>query len=486
MNDNKEAEEKPSDVNINTNHQPISNSGNEKLTDLGQDKDAVQANNENSFSMTNLELGRTPVIPSEVYDKLPKFLEKNCLIFDTEREKDVFLTGALTILSGCLNSVMGVYGQKNVYPNLNCFIIAPPASGKGTFVYAKILGNALHDKLVEESQKQKRKYDAVLRQTEPPKQLDLFENGKPPFKILFIPGNSSSSAIINHLVEGDGKGIFCETEADTLANSINQDWGNFSDLLRKAFHHEDISLSRKGNDVYSSIKNPRLSVALTGTPEQVLGIIPSAENGLFSRFIFYSFKVKPIWRSVAPKPGQQNLTEYFNLQSLEVLKMAEYLEDHPTHFNLTAKQWAELDKQFTTWTEEVNDLLGDEAVGTVFRLGLIQFRIAMILSAIRKYENKLKDLDLLCVDDDFKTSSILVEVYKEHALLMFSKLPQRGNISKRMINQFFDALPSKFKREDAVNIGQRVEIMPRTVDKYLNELLLSNKLKRSKLGIYNK
>ena len=81
--------------------------------------------------------------------------------------------------------------------------------------------------------------------------------------------------------EGDEQGIFCETEADTMGNVLKQDWGSYSDLLRKAFHHEPVSYSRKTNKEWIELKMPRLSVALAGTPGQVEGLIKSAEDVLF-------------------------------------------------------------------------------------------------------------------------------------------------------------------------------------------------------------
>ena len=41
--------------------------------------------------------------------------------------------------------------------------------------------------------------------------------------------------VIKHLVNNDGSGIIVETEADTISNSLRQEWGSFSDLIRKSF-----------------------------------------------------------------------------------------------------------------------------------------------------------------------------------------------------------------------------------------------------------
>jgi len=209
---------------------------------------------------SNDDVEDTPLIPDEVYTLLPTFLKEAVRIFDDKRQRDVVLTGALSIIGGSLDKVSGVYHQHILFPNLYAFIVAKAASGKGALKYSKMIGQALH--------------------------AYYLKQGHVPPKILYIPANSSASAVIRHLKDSGGKGIIVETEADTLNNSIKQEWGNFSDMLRKAFHHEPISISRTANNQFDEVEQPRLSIALSGTPNQILGLIPSAEDGLFSRFLF--------------------------------------------------------------------------------------------------------------------------------------------------------------------------------------------------------
>ncbi len=82
---------------------------------------------------------KTPFIPETVHKNLPKILKDSVNAFDSSREKDIFLTGALTVLSGCFSNLKGVYDKREFYPNLNSFVIAPPASGKGVLNYSREL-----------------------------------------------------------------------------------------------------------------------------------------------------------------------------------------------------------------------------------------------------------------------------------------------------------------------------------------------------------
>ncbi|HAH23070.1 MAG TPA: DNA primase, partial [Prolixibacteraceae bacterium] len=85
-----------------------------------------------------------------------------------------------------------------------------------------------------------------------------------------------------------------ETEGDTLAQAFKSDYGNYSDGFRKAFHHETISYYRRTDREFVEIDNPCLSTVLSSTPKQVAILIPNAENGMLSRFIFYHMNIKPV------------------------------------------------------------------------------------------------------------------------------------------------------------------------------------------------
>ena len=238
----------------------------------------------------------SPYLPDDIFDQLPSILKDGCKVFSNPRERDVFLSSALPILGGCMPNVISLYSGKEYFANLYTFNIAAAASGKGSLYWAKVLGSKYHKILLDDSNTKKKEFEQKM---EIYKNLQFNNKGKaqemempqePNYKILYIPANISSARVIQHLKGSNERGIFCETEADSMGNTLKQDWGGYSDLLRKAFHHEPISYSRKTNKEFVEIDNPCLSVALSGTPGQVENLIKSSEDGLFSRFIFYSFK----------------------------------------------------------------------------------------------------------------------------------------------------------------------------------------------------
>lgn len=100
--------------------------------------------------------------------------------------------------------------------------------------------------------------------------------------MLFIPANSSSTGIAELLGANNGRGILFETEADTLSVTLKTDYGDYSELLRKAFHHESHSYYRRGNKEYLEIPEPKLSLLISGNYNHLVKHIPNAENGLFN------------------------------------------------------------------------------------------------------------------------------------------------------------------------------------------------------------
>ena len=63
----------------------------------------------------------SPLIPDEIYNNLPPILKEACFVFKG-RERDVFFTSALSIISGGLDNVTGLYANDIVFPNLFIFI----------------------------------------------------------------------------------------------------------------------------------------------------------------------------------------------------------------------------------------------------------------------------------------------------------------------------------------------------------------------------
>ncbi len=437
-----------------------------------------------------------PYIPDEVYQNLPDILKEGALAFaEDHRKRDVFLTSALTVISGCMPEVVGIYHQERVFPNLFCFIIAPAANGKGVMKNAKRLAEKYHCKIKEQSEAEKEEYRkellrykaicAKLKKGEEPPEQPV----EPPFKRVFIPADTSQSALIKMINDNGGNGIMFETEADTMAGANKQDWGSYSPLLRGAFHHETISIARKTNNEVYEIKEPKLAVCLSGTPAQVPRLIGSAENGLFSRFMFYAFRSPIVWQSPAPAANGIVYNDHFDKLAAELLEATELLVNYPTEVQFTPDQWTWFNREFTDRLEQSVLYNSDDIAGVVYRLGLITFRICMVFTALRKVEDGDTASTVFCTDEDFTAAILLSKVYIEHSIMIFNSLSdaEAEENFKPATNKekLIPLLPETFSRKQAVEEGAKLCLSTRTVDALLHKLVPSM-LEKIKDGYYKK
>ena len=441
-------------------------------------------------------LKTTPTIPAYIVNFLPELLIEGCKAFpDNERKRDVFITAAMTIISGCLPNVTGIYHQERVHPNLFSFIIAPAASGKGVLKNAKRLGDKIHERLVKQSEEAKKEfekenvdYKAMLtkrKKDEPMPEKPV----EPKFNLLFLPADTSQAMMLKMLQDNNGKGIICETEADAMSGANKQDWGNYSHILRAAFHHEKISAARKTNNELLEIPNPQISVCLSGTPAQVPKLIASSEDGLFSRFTFYAFKNEIEWQDPSPKEGGIVFNDHFEKLSNDLLLIHDFLDKHPTEVRLTPNQWEQLNTVFSKLLTNTVLFNNEDTAGIVYRLGLVLYRFCMIFTALRKFENGDCSVVVVCTDEDFLAALELINVYLNHSILMFNNLAnQTEPVVFKMGNNkkaFYEALPQSFQRKDAIELGTKFGLSQRSVDEFLKNSV-PELLFKPKTGWYEK
>ena len=405
----------------------------------------------------------SPYIPEDVFRQLPPILRRAVSVFPDKRERDTFFTGALAVLSGLFDWVHGTYKGRTVYPNLYSFIVAPAGSGKGSMLFAKKLGMPFHN--INDKQ-------------------------------LFIPANISAAAIFQELEINAGTGIFFESEADTMADSFKQEWGKYSPILRSAFQHEIISIKRKdadrGRRSRIEIPTPKLSVALSGTKNQVRGIISNTEDGLFSRLLFYVYRSEIVWKNSTN--NDLSLDDFFSSLAEEIPEIVNNLRSIKK-FDFTEQQWQIFDARFSAWQNEFVLYFSEENLGLIRRMGLIMFRIAMILSLVRQgsieNQNNENASILYCKNIDFYTAFFLIATYLQHSLFVLVLLNNdraKKSVVDRKIQQFLDALPSdEFSRATTVQLGkEKVNLEERTVDKYLKKLLVAGNLIQDNYGKYRK
>ena len=103
--------------------------------------------------------------------------------------------------------------------------------------------------------------------------------------------------------------------------------------------------------------------------------------------MFYAFRSPIEWKSPAPQENGIIHDDHFNSLAEEVVLMADMLENNPTEVRLTKEQWQKFDAEFAYLLEQTVLFNSEDTAGVVFRLGLITFRICMLFTACRKFDD---------------------------------------------------------------------------------------------------
>ena len=438
--------------------------------------------------------GTMPTFSHSLYGHLPGRLDEVARNARSDEDADVLILGALATWSACLGKVYGVYDNKKVYPNLFLYVTAPASAGKGRLSLCRRLAQPIHDRLrelyreeMDEYRIPKARFDRAKK-----KNPDLEPPEEPPLRMLIIPANSSSTSVYQILSDNGGGGLMFETEGDTLANVFASDYGNYSDGFRKAFHHEPISYTRRKDREFVELLRPRLSAVLSGTPRQISALIPDAENGLFSRFIFYYLNFRLEWINVFARTPNTTLEEIFDDIGYGFLDLYQRLEMQPElEFSLTPDQQLDFHSYYRSAQEQYYGIFGEDIIGSVRRLGLITFRIAMILSALRLHDTGEVVTTLICDDEDFQSAMAIARVLIRHTVRVYRELSS-ADLGKPAAErsdrqqQFLSSLPDTFSTQTFLQIAARLGIPQPTAERYIGSWRKSGLLNRIKQGYYEK
>jgi len=113
---------------------------------------------------------------------------------------------------------------------------------------------------------------------------------------------------------------------------------------------------------------------------------------------------------------------------------------------------------------------GEQSLATIKRLGLILFRVAIILSTLRILENKGKFERVMIISNtDYTLSCEIVFTLIRHAVKLIAEYKDG---SARMVQQkrlmsFYNSLPDSFDRTDARKVAESMNISQATYGRYL-------------------
>ena len=437
----------------------------------------------------------TPLFPRSLYNNLPDLLN-DCIIEDgSEREQDVALLSDLTALSAALPQTFGIYNHKKYSTHIFSVILSPAASGKSIAQTGRYLLEEIHSEILATSESMMKNYQTVHSnwQSECQKQKKKGdacseELQRPPFKMLFIPATTSYTRMQMQMQDNGPQGsIIFDTEAQTLSTANHLDCGNFDDMLRKAFEHENIESSYKANGLIPIyIRHPKLALLLTGTPGQIDGLLSSYENGLPSRTLIYTFREAPHWKEMGD--DCISLEDSFKPIAHRVSELYNFCLAHPVLFHFNRLQWNRLNEIFSRMLSEVALEGNDDLQAVVKRYAFLVMRISMIQTRIRQFEATDLSPEIYCTDADFERSLQIVLCCYEHSRLLHSSMPSpsvRPLKNPDTIRNFVQELPDSFTTDQAIQIGAKYDFNHRKVTRLLKSL---NGVKINKIshGSYTK
>ena len=400
---------------------------------------------------------------------LPESIQNMLSLAKTEEEKDMLLMATLAAASACVPNLYFRYGPtgKKYYANLQCFILASSASGKG------IANQALEMMRVVDEQ-----YP------------------------MLIAGDSTLAAWYKALEEQGGIGYMHESEGSVITDIWRNAAANYNTALRKAAEHEAISRNRvKGA---SEIACPRLSMLLTGTFSQYKALVPSVENGYFSRLLTLvergshpfekSYVTAKSENSALPKIVGRELSRIYS----------RLMEEGEREWSLTDAQKERLGEKLETEYRTLIDMLGENFHSTVIRMAVQIERIAMILTMLRgmsalnadeidgdKDRPSLVDT-MYCSDQDYETAEVIGSKMLMHMAMAYrmikgdeqETMPEVKGLDQRKV--VFDGLKARYQLNDLIKEAQSQGVSRSSAIRWNNQWIEKGMVRKENHGEYRK
>lgn len=393
-----------------------------------------------------------------VPENLPELLKDFLTVGKTTQERDILLISALTTLSSAFPRLYLRYGHtgKRYYPNLQTFIMAGAASGKGIANLAQDLIRPLHDA-----------------------------------QSLLIPGDSTYPAFYEQLLKQDGEGLLFETEGSIITDIWKSGCMTYNTALRKAAEHEAISKNRLTTGE-TEIRCPKVSMLLTGTFDQFRYLVPSVENGYFSRLNMLVLRDQPMFDETVFFPSEQgaDATRLVGRLSRQVMRLRRSMTQD-VEFRLSDSQasliGSIMKKEYATLLQK----LGNGFHASIIRNGVTLMRIAAILTIIRQTSDSVPST-LFCSDADFRSAVIIATKLLHHAAEAYQLIGgteqmavpvQKGTYQKET---FFATLPNEFTSTECATSAQLLGASDRTARRWIEHWLAQGLLVKTAHGIYQK
>ena len=460
-----------------------------QLNDLIGNKDPLNPRNSGDKGVI------LPSFSTDLKGYLPDILEEAISLGRDEKQADVILLAALVAFSSCMTNCIFRYGDRFYYPNLFVIITGSAASGKSLAGISRYLVKPINDEMQQQAEIDAKEYKARIENGVKAEQLQ-----KPRKRTLFIPADSSSAAFTRTLIDNDGCGLMETAEIDNMNRVNGTDYGDYSALLRQGYENETMEINRMTDITIQQIQTPRFAMILAGTPNQVRTLIPTIENGLFSRVMFY----------ILPSTYEY----YVNLDEDEDGYERKTNEEEFTRLGaifyscwqkvknkerIRIKVDKECRRKMQIMMQVLQDICvtwkGDAPISVTHRLGSYVMKIASVLTYLRHMGDPVIQDFYWCDECDFVNALVIVKVVLLHSMRLCGNVvaePQvkvavvKGLDNREDVQKLFAALPEAFDKQEFIRISRAQGKYPKTTEKWLPDWVGQGKITIESRGHYRK
>ena len=394
-------------------------------------------------------------------EALPAIIQPVMALAQTDAEKDMLLLALLTAAGSCMPNLYFRYGLtgKKYYANLQCFIVGSAACGKGIANLALELVSKVHE-------------------------------AQP----LVIAGDSSYPGFYRQLEKQNGRGYIHESEGSVITDVWRSSVANYNTALRKAAEHEPITRNRANNS--SVIACPQLSVLLTGTFSQYKALVPSIENGYFSRLLTLIVNDQQAFNHQYVEPGSGS-NGVMRVAAEQLYGLYEQLYfAKPVEFRLSDEQRARLGQHLENAYPMLMQLLGSNFHSVVLRMAVQIERMAMILSALRHAGEQLRiknyELRMECSDTNYATAEMIGNKLMLHmaaAYKMIKGVEEESVPKVQVLDQrqvLLSLLPAEYTVQNLVTEAKSQGLSYRTATRWNEEWQGKGLVQKIRHGVYRK
>lgn len=394
-------------------------------------------------------------------EALPAIIQPVMALAQTDAEKDMLLLALLTAAGSCMPNLYFRYGLtgKKYFPNLQCFIVGSAACGKGIANLALELVSKVHE-------------------------------AQP----LVIAGDSSYPGFYRQLEKQNGRGYIHESEGSVITDVWRSSVANYNTALRKAAEHEPITRNRANNS--SVIACPQLSVLLTGTFSQYKALVPSIENGYFSRLLTLIVNDQQAFNHQYVEPGRGS-NGVMRVAAEQLYGLYEQLYfSKPVEFRLSDEQRARLGQHLENAYPMLMQLLGSNFHSVVLRMAVQIERMAMVLSALRiqstdRFTDRIQT-GLHCSDEDYRIAEMIGNKLMLHMAAAYKMIkgveeesvPQVQVLDQRQV--LLSLLPAEYTVQNLVTEAKSQGLSYRTATRWNEEWQGKGLVQKVRHGVYRK